>query len=361
MQASTKHIPELQSLRGLAACVVMVHHALRTINGANASVWISEKILNAHAAVVIFFVLSGYVLTLSLNANKMTAETVGGFWIRRAFRIYPALIAASLLGLAYFFLSSPFLVAGQSDWMRENYQPSGFSVTHVMLSLLGVDGFLLPQSWTVTVELIVSALLPIVVFVMAQGRAWALATVIALAALSLVFGAGVKQVPLYLVCFAIGAAPALYPKLRALKLHGGVIVLAGAVLLFFRQVAPWEYHAPLPSLVEALASVVLIVGISNQQPRFMRARPLTLIGDWSYSLYLIHLPVAFALAKLMLLTPLRHIPDAAALVVTLLTVAVTVAASALAYNFIELPPIRISKKIVKRYAIVVGRLAQSAA
>jgi peptidoglycan/LPS O-acetylase OafA/YrhL len=361
MQANTRHIPELQSLRGLAACVVMVHHALRTIDGANVSVWISEKILNAHAAVVIFFVLSGYVLTLSLNANKMTAETVGSFWIRRAFRIYPALIVASLLGLAYFFLSSPFAVAGESGWMKENYQASGFSMAHVVFSLLGIDGFLLPQSWTVTVELIVSALLPIVVFVMARGRAWAFATIIALAALSLVFGAGVKQVPLYLVCFALGAAPALYPELRAVKLHGGVIVLASMVLLFFRQVAPWEYHAPLPGLVEALASVVLIVGISNQQPRFMRARPLTLIGDWSYSLYLIHLPVAFALAKLALLTPLRDIPDASALVVTLLTATVTVLASALAYKFIELPPIRISKKIAKRYATVMGRLAQSAA
>ncbi|HWT51938.1 MAG TPA: acyltransferase [Caulobacter sp.] len=361
MQVNTRHIPELQSLRGLAACVVMVHHALRTIDGANASFWISEKILNAHAAVVIFFVLSGYVLTLSLHTKKMTPKTVGSFWIRRAFRIYPALIVASLLGLIYFFLLSSFIIAGQSAWMNENYLPSSFSTFHVALSFMGVNGFLLPQSWTITVELVVSILLPVMVLIMARGRAWGIATIAALAALSIMFGAGVKQVPLYLVCFAIGAAPALYPEFRAVKLNTAVIALAALALLFFRHLAPWQYHDPLPSLVEAVASAVLIVRISNQPPTFMRARPLTLVGDWSYSIYLFHLPIAFALAKITLLSPLRNAPDAAATAVALTTTAITVAVSAVTYNLVELPPIRISKEIVKWYANAVGRPAQSAA
>ena len=56
------HIVELQSLRGIAACAVMIGHALVYYETPD---WFRDIALlaNGRAAVVIFFVLSGYVLT----------------------------------------------------------------------------------------------------------------------------------------------------------------------------------------------------------------------------------------------------------------------------------------------------------
>src|SRR3954449_12674783 len=77
-QAAAERLPELDSLRGLAATAVLIFHVMRVIVGG--SYRVSENqfvyILSAHtplrsfffgrAPVLFFFVLSGFVLTRSL-------------------------------------------------------------------------------------------------------------------------------------------------------------------------------------------------------------------------------------------------------------------------------------------------------
>ena len=59
----------LESLRGVAAMMVAVGHAFLAIDAPYRAGWF--QIFNGHAAVRLFFVLSGYVLGLALARMNM--------------------------------------------------------------------------------------------------------------------------------------------------------------------------------------------------------------------------------------------------------------------------------------------------
>lgn len=82
------HIPALDGLRGVAVLLVMISHANRDYAHAG---WVGVEI---------FFILSGYLITGSIQKNSLK-----NFYIRRAARILPALIVFFFLYLlfSYFF------------------------------------------------------------------------------------------------------------------------------------------------------------------------------------------------------------------------------------------------------------------
>src|SRR5262245_27458566 len=91
LRGSTPFITRLESLRGVAAMTVAIGHSFRVVQGdgvqAVAGTWI-DRAFNGNAAVTLFFVLSGYVLGLSLrNASSISVRSAGAFGVRRFFRI----------------------------------------------------------------------------------------------------------------------------------------------------------------------------------------------------------------------------------------------------------------------------------
>lgn len=76
--------------------IVLIHHCLRAVHPAPITALIADRILDAQAAVVFFFVLSGYVLTASLAKRALDTPEIISFYIRRIFRIYPAILIACL-------------------------------------------------------------------------------------------------------------------------------------------------------------------------------------------------------------------------------------------------------------------------
>jgi peptidoglycan/LPS O-acetylase OafA/YrhL len=113
-------ITELQSLRGISAVTVMISHCLVDYGPAPLLTRISS-VFNGRAAVVIFFVLSGYVLTRSLQRSQFNRGAVLRFYARRIFRLYPAIWVASVLGLAYLFAL---------HWQIPPDRPAPVSSTH---------------------------------------------------------------------------------------------------------------------------------------------------------------------------------------------------------------------------------------
>ena len=77
------YVPGLDGLRALAVLVVVIYHANRE--------WLSGGFLG----VEVFFVISGYLITLLLIAERERTGKVslGNFWLRRAKRLLPALFA----------------------------------------------------------------------------------------------------------------------------------------------------------------------------------------------------------------------------------------------------------------------------
>lgn len=88
-------IPSLDGIRAVSICLVIFGHLAYALH-INSTV--SDTY--AHAGVLIFFVISGYLITTLLQ--KEEDLTVKKFYLRRAWRILPAfyafLIPVSLLG-----------------------------------------------------------------------------------------------------------------------------------------------------------------------------------------------------------------------------------------------------------------------
>lgn len=85
------YVPGLDGLRALAVLAVIVYHANRE--------WLGGGFLG----VEVFFVISGYLITLLLIAERERVGTVslGNFWLRRARRLLPALFTLLIGTITY--------------------------------------------------------------------------------------------------------------------------------------------------------------------------------------------------------------------------------------------------------------------
>ncbi|HEX4981775.1 MAG TPA: acyltransferase family protein [Ilumatobacteraceae bacterium] len=85
------YLPGLDGMRALAVVAVMIYHAN------------SEWLPGGFLGVEVFFVISGYLITLLLIAEKERTGRVhlGHFWLRRARRLLPALFVMLFLLISY--------------------------------------------------------------------------------------------------------------------------------------------------------------------------------------------------------------------------------------------------------------------
>ena len=154
---------ELQALRGLAALIVLVAHCASAI-ALPGGVGPLRFILNSGGAVVFFFVLSGFVLALSLQSRPATPQNTVSYYIRRGFRIYPALIVATILGtLICNHLALRADLSFGSDWLNIFYQQR-IDGRKFVQAAAGLSAAANPPAWSIFVELICSAILPLLVF-----------------------------------------------------------------------------------------------------------------------------------------------------------------------------------------------------
>ncbi len=93
-------LPRIESMRGIAALTVVGFHVSNQLSAGPALGWfdgfafrILTAFFNGFGAVVIFFVLSGFVLARSLDANSDPTR----FIRNRFFRLFPAAILLTAL------------------------------------------------------------------------------------------------------------------------------------------------------------------------------------------------------------------------------------------------------------------------
>ena len=93
-QQSIAYLPGLDGLRAVAVLAVVIYHANKN--------WLSGGFLG----VEVFFVISGYLITLLLLTESRQTGTIsfGAFWTRRARRLLPALWTLLTLTTVYFSL-----------------------------------------------------------------------------------------------------------------------------------------------------------------------------------------------------------------------------------------------------------------
>jgi peptidoglycan/LPS O-acetylase OafA/YrhL len=294
--ATTRRLPCLDGLRALAVAVVMLNHGrqngrlptpdwLPAFNGLGAS---------------LFFLISGFLVTILLLDEKSRSGCIslGGFYLRRALRILPAFYG--FLAVAVFLR--------YNGW-------AGFSQKQLLACLTfwanlmgGHPSWILGHLWSLSLQEQFYLLWPFCVG-MLQRRAAVLVTALAIAAYPLfrllrrgfMFAAAG-----HLALTSTGMDTILWGCLLAFLIRGvrtrvllqriaghraGLYVCL-AVLWWLYSVAPgWDPRLTffLPLFRNIGLAWFLWWCISNpKQPfgRFLQTRPIVLMGQMSYSIYL---------------------------------------------------------------------------
>jgi peptidoglycan/LPS O-acetylase OafA/YrhL len=327
----TGHIGSLDAVRGVAALLVCLFHATTiTYQGSAIVDWRSfpGSLINGHGAVVMFFVLSGAVLRISLARRACNDRPwATDFLIARAFRIYPAVIAAILL----FAVVALIFRGGTPD------------IGTIVRNALLLEITQLGNFWTLQVEVVGSVL---VLLAFALERRFGLWPVAALAALLIVASFASERWRVQyinaamLYPFLIGYLIALVPagrvstRMRPWILAAAIIVFFGAGVCGF-VLKKWL----LVLTVASSAIIVMVLSSAEYRDRFSWA-PLRLLGLWSYSYYALHpfalmacTPVSVALQGAGISIPV------ATVILMLLPAALTALMAAPFFYFVERPGI----------------------
>jgi peptidoglycan/LPS O-acetylase OafA/YrhL len=299
------HMPELDSLRGVAILLVLFFHGMAPVQ--NAALSPAGKIIfdlsqYGWGGVNLFFVLSGFLITGILLDSRDRADYYRRFYIRRALRILPALYAILILLLIGGWIQWRFLLL--STVFLANCAP-----------LLGVPLQYGPL-WSLAVEEHFYLLWPALVRKLFPGRLMLIISVIfVLSPLSREIGFALAHYPkdfasLYtwsnLDGLATGAFLGIWvrqPWFRREQLSRVALLLLLIGIDAFVMIVKYpRSEAAIGStafnLVSAgILSLALLVGTSRW--KFLVDRPfLKFLGFISYGLYLVHL-LTYRLAELL--------------------------------------------------------------
>ncbi|MFK4146667.1 acyltransferase family protein [Streptomyces sp. NPDC004065] len=306
-----RQLEGLDGLRGLAALYVVLFHCwLYTFPGypdSSAPRWL-EGLMFGRLAVVFFLVLSGFSLAVSPARHGWRSGGAGRFLRRRAWRILPPYWAALAMSLVISRLVVPASHSGP---------PTGTSV--LVYGLVAQDMFTAPTPngafWSIGVEAELYLLFPLLLFVRRRLGAALLVACVTIP----VIGRGLAAANASPVEGDNWLAPHLAPVFVAGLAGAGIVTASERV-----RRLPWGWFAALAALpVLALGAVqgsvwtvkhyfwidlavapamaMLLAAVATGRPallvRLLTARPLRGLGGFSYSLYLIHLPVVMTVVR----------------------------------------------------------------
>lgn len=366
----------LASLRGTAASFVVIYHAflLFKVSGLDTpqrhGLNFSEPFhmlvhgligfFNGPAAVVLFFVLSGTVLTLSLRRSKGKGLAhLAGYYVRRLFRLYPLLIAVTLFAAAMhwlYFSDAP--TAGATNWMN-GYFNQDPGLIETLLNAVGYSNSLNSPAWTIRTEIIASFLMPLFV-VLTRRPALIAATLVVLVAL-MYAPLHIGHVNVYLIAFFLGALIPNYGRMVAdlyfrFPKWFRYLLIAGALFagMFVQRIfRPWVHVDPSSVLVVSLAATFLVtITFYGRSEGWLASKKLVFLGDISYGLYLLHFIILFAFAELlgpMLGADPSPVTALAMMAfIAALTLAVTIPLATLSYHYLERPLQDLGRKYSKQ-------------
>jgi len=297
-------IGSLESIRGLAALAVALFHSFHLLpvdglrvfdctlwNAPSTSALLMRMIMipfNGGAAVSLFFVLSGYVLSLSLERDRRPFwPKAGAFTARRFLRIYPALAVNVILLFAVF----QGVAALNLGLVLTPPTPE-----QLWVNLLLIDFPVNGVTWTLPVEL---AVIPVILLNAFFQRRFGVVVPLLIVILGLVALFTPRLVHYsttgnFGFLFALGMLAAeLAGKGRLLHQRTPAIILlilAISGLLSARFVLGYEskWSLLLEGINSAILILILVHGPRLAIHRILEMPPLRFLGRISYSYYLYH-------------------------------------------------------------------------
>ena len=299
--------PRLESVRGVAALMVAAMHAAQSRYAENAillgqspdwdhPIWgglfrAYRTLANGHSAVIVFFVLSGFVLAASINRGPQRLwPAARRFFTGRVFRLYPAIVSTLLVFVLVYRLWGG-AIGSQG--------PQDYSFVSVLRNMLLLDASIDGVMWTLQLEVIA---IPIIFAVTLAQRRFGGAITVAVAMVFVVlsfWGNWTKLLDdaptlatLYAFVFGV-AIHRLGPPILA-RLHGrSVATFFFAMVLMFLLARPlFGLFTKWSPVFESAAAAGIIAALAYGGTASF-ARPLDwplfrFYGRISYSFYLLH-------------------------------------------------------------------------
>jgi peptidoglycan/LPS O-acetylase OafA/YrhL len=308
-------LAELDALRGVAVLMVLLYHYTTRFAELFPHAPIPFTFPAGEFGVELFFVISGFVITMTLDRSK----TASDFLVARFSRLYPAYWTGVLL-------TSAVLALAGGPFDAPSAHQVGFNLTMLQefFHVPSVDGVY----WTLEVELLFYAL-ALAVFTTGFMRrlekpllAWLLLAAVFASPLwhsyvdDLPFAGALARLLIlqFAPFFAMGVVfHRIYRHEGSRAWNYGLIGFALAIVL---SSAP-----PYMALV-TLAACVLFCMLVRGGLGFLRLRPLVFLGTISYSLYLVHQRIGHTVMAKLLddgMTPAFGMIVAAALSLALAT------------------------------------------
>ena len=355
---SMRHSASLDALRGLAALSIVVLHAwLYTTTAAEKSDSLLDGVVHQlRLGVPLFFCLSGFLLyrrwVLAVEGEGPTPR-LADYARRRFWRVVPA-YALALAGTLALLLPLTAVRGvdvppGEHLWL--------FAVFASNLHRETV-GALDPPMWTLAVEVQFYALLPLVAgLAAARARrrpAWLLLAPLWLIVggtafnLALAQGSGdlvaASSLAALAPCFGAGMGAAVLASRPGLQAPRATAALLLAALVLVLADGAWHEQDAgalgrvLRDLPAAIGFAALILVLAGRGRTWLAARPLALLGDLSFPIYLWHMPLMLALRGAGLF------PEGRPLAALPAVLAVTLPVAWLSWTRVERPVLRWSAR-----------------
>ena len=319
----------LDSLRGLAAVIVMLNHTVLSIPEGSQGPFLQyigpASAMGGRFAVMLFFVLSGFVLALPYFAG--TNSAYGPYLVRRFCRVYPPFAFAVLVAALLCHLLGGRSLPMVSAWPNDAWSSPvtwGVVLSHLLMTGIHFSAIRLDSpAWSLIIEMRVSIIFPLLVLYVRRfgwsGVAAALVAAFACAKARAALGetslfvaesltGTILLTGRYAALFFLGViVAARLDQIKEMmvrvapKLHGGIFIGMVFILMMVTYMKEAGIHIGYVDMFFGMFTMYLIV-LCVTFPRFAKhlSGSVSLwLGDISYSLYLIHTPVLLAVFYLL--------------------------------------------------------------
>jgi peptidoglycan/LPS O-acetylase OafA/YrhL len=363
---SEGHFESLDGLRGAAALAVVIHHSANVyLDTETRNVRLLTPILRVlarlgHPAVLLFFVLSGFVLYVSFLRGH--DKSYLSFLSRRIFRLYPALIVAVAGAALLHWLQSPRDCSAYDPWVASCWcRDLTVGGTFRIMSLLGLraeDNLFNPVLWSLFIEMRFS--IAFMLLAALCQRSWIV--IFGVGAASYLGGAHLLATAGYHEPFLMGDS---LPSIAGVTLFYLPSFILGMLVADFLHKRVGYKYWPTSNWIKiaivafltvlglavnsdilrefVFAAIIFCVCLGGWLDALLRRRPFLFLGRASYSLYLIHLPILFAMTYWLQ-------PKIGIAAVVLIAPAVSLVAARAMYSLIEVPGISAGRTVAAMFA-----------
>lgn len=367
---------QLDALRGIAATIVVLGH-LYIAWADDVDHWVFKSPISPYITgplcVILFFVLSGFVLSLpSISGKSLRYDA---YLVRRFCRLYiPYAVAVAISAISWYFLGA---LAEESkspavyhSWATQI--SGGDVIRHFLMVGWPASAFQLNSPiWSLIIEMRASILFPLLILFVARTGWFSVVAATALTLVAIYAKVSINDQPgvsaetalgsvlmtlRYLGFFVFGIACALkMQQIQSLLKRMHAIIHLGNIVAFGVGLAILAYGNRYNTLVNDIyygvfSAYLICLSVTYKRVGFLLAAPLFIwLGNISFSLYLVHWPVMCTVVLL-----LEHRVGLGTAVLTALPL--TFVAGAVMERWVERPSHEASKRLSRAVASAAGRV-----